>query len=125
MTVFLRVSAHCNVNIRLLNLINSLFFFSAIVQCPIVLDRCGFDDSSIPLLMIHIGIYILPLCILNCFLHAVIYFVHCALSLIITVLYYNVHAVILAFLKMFVYSCCRSKSPTQLMLHAVQYSTQN
>ena len=53
-------------------------FPPAIVQCPIVLVSSGFDDSSIPLLMFSIGIYILPSYIL-----AVIYFVHCALSLII------------------------------------------
>ena len=35
------------------------------------------------------------------------------------------HAVILVFLKMFFILVCRSKSPTGLMLHVVQYSTQN
>ena len=48
------------------------------MQCPIVLVSSGFDGSSIPLLMFSIGIYIY---LLN--LHAVIYFVHCTLSLII------------------------------------------
>ena len=54
-----------------------------IVQCPIVLVSSGFDDSSIPLLMFSIGIYIFTYLYLNCFLHAVIYYVHCALSLVI------------------------------------------
>ena len=31
-----------------------------ILQCPIVLVSSGLDDSSIPLLMFSIGIYILP-----------------------------------------------------------------
>ena len=53
------------------------------MQCPIVLVSSGFDDSSIPLLMFSIGIYNFTFLYLNCFLHAVIYFVHCALSLII------------------------------------------
>ena len=43
----------------------------------------GLDDSSIPLLMFSIGIYMFTFLYLNFFLHAVIYFVHCALSLII------------------------------------------
>ena len=54
-----------------------------IVQCPKVLVSSEFDDSPIPLLMFSIGIYIFTFLYLNCFLHAVIYFVHCALSLII------------------------------------------
>ena len=41
------------------------------------------DCSSIPLLTFSIGIYILPSYILIYFLHAAIYFAHCALSLII------------------------------------------
>ena len=62
-------------------------FSPDIVQCPIVLVSSGVDDSSIPLLMFSIGIYIFTFLYLNCFLHAVIYFVHCALSLIIFFLY--------------------------------------
>ena len=58
-------------------------FSPDIVQCPIVLVSSRVDDSSIPLLMFSIGTYIFTFLYLNCFLHAVIYFVHCALSLII------------------------------------------
>ena len=43
------------------------FFTTAIVQCPIVRVSSGFDDSSIPLLMFSIGIYILHSYILIAF----------------------------------------------------------
>ena len=56
-----------------------------------------------------------------------IYFVHCALSLII--LFY-IHFVCAccdtrSFKKCLFILVCRGKSPTGLMLHVVQYSTQN
>ena len=98
----------------ILNLINQNFP-QDIVQYPIVLVSSGFDDSSIPLLMFSTSFTFLYL---NCFLHAVIYFVHCALSLII-LLYIHIRALILVILKCLFILVCRSKSPTGLMLHVV------
>ena len=83
----------------ILNLINQNFP-QDIVQHPIVLVSSGFDDSSIPLLMFSTSFTFLYL---NCFLHAVIYFVHCALSLII--LFYICTCSDTRYFKMFVYSC--------------------
>ena len=61
---------------------------------------------------------------LNCFLHAVIYLVHCALSLII-LFYICACCDARCFKKCLFILVCRSKSSTGLMLHVVQYSTQN
>ena len=70
----------------ILNLINQSFS-PDIMHFPIVLVSSGFDDLSIPLLMFSIGIYIFTFLYLNYFLLAVIYFVHCTLSLIIILFY--------------------------------------
>ena len=54
----------------------------AIVQYPIVLVSSGFDGSSTPADVLYLYIHFTSL-YLSCFLHAVIYFVHCTLSLIV------------------------------------------
>ena len=66
--------------LKILNLINQIPPPPAIVQCPIVFASSGFDDSSTPLLTFSICIYIPTFLYLNCFLHSVICYVHCALS---------------------------------------------
>ena len=73
--------------------------------------------------MFSIGIYIFTFLYINCYLHAVIYFVHCALSLII--LFYICACCDTRYFKNVLFIIvCRSKSPTGLMLHVVQHSTQ-
>ena len=77
---FFGVSARCNLNVKILNLISYIFSL-AVVQCPIVLVSSEFDGSSIPLLMFSIDLYILPSYILIafCMLWYILYIVLCLL----------------------------------------------
>ena len=93
------------------------------MQYQIALVSSGFDGSSIPLLMFSIGIYILPL-IPKLLSACCDIFVHCALSLII-LFYICACCDTRCFKKCLFIPACRSKGPTGLRLHVVQYSIQN